>query len=156
MLARDRCGHYGPINREQVRSISRKSADPLFRICWTCLYDFSMYGILRKAVPVAVLVAVLVFMTSALRSQQSASSRQAEVQSETGDQVRIGALEDRVRRLDSVPSDIAVIKQQIINLKEQADSRDSKDWAIFLLIGSVFLERMLDAFGIRLRKGRAD
>ena len=115
-----------------------------------------MYGSLRKAVPVAVLVAVLVFMTSALRSQQSASSRQAEVQSETGDQVRIGDLEDRVRRLDSVPSDIAVIKQQIINLKEQADSRDSKDWAIFLLIGSVFLERMLDAFGIRLRKGRAD
>ena len=72
-------------------------------------------------------------------------------QSETADQVRLTDLERRADRLDQLPERTATIESGVRELRSEVDTLSTRAWLILAAACAALLDRLLSAFGIKIR-----
>lgn len=122
----------------------------MIRICPRCMRDWSTVGTMRKLLCLLAVILVLAAMLSPFLTGQSRTDGQSTL-SESADQVRIADLERRADKADSLPERMASLEEKVTQTKTQVDSLNNRAWYVLVAALAALLDRVLGAFGIRIR-----
>jgi len=79
----------------------------------------------------------------------------AGTQADSADQVRLTNLERRADRLDQLPERTATIEAVVRELRSELDTLSTRAWLILAAACAALLDRLLSAFGIKIRDREA-
>lgn len=135
---------------EKAVLILPRDTYPMIRFSREALYDWTMRGLLHKLLcSFAVVFILIALMPSSVIGQGAGT------QAESADQVRLTDLERRADRLDQLPERTATIEAVVRELRSELDTLSTRAWLILAAACAALLDRLLSAFGIKIRDREA-